>query len=125
MDARDLETQFLAGKLNDAPRCVLILKAWGKVDGQVDVLNGKRFLGGLKVKDELVAAVEACARQDFILEPTGGITPENFREIVEIALNAGVKQVIPHVYSSIIDKQTDCTKIDEVKSLLSIVKQVA
>lgn len=89
--------------------------------------NSLKFfpMGGLKAKDELIAAAEACARQDFILEPTGGITPDNFREIVEIALNAGVKQVIPHVYSSIIDKQTGCTKIDEVKNLLSIVKQIA
>lgn len=73
---------------------------------------------------ERKAVAEACARNNFILEPTGGITPENFREIMEIILGAGVQKVIPHVYSSIIDKETGNTKIDEVKNLLAIVKEL-
>lgn len=81
-------------------------------------------MGGLKCRDELKAVAEACARNNFILEPTGGITPENFREIMEIILGAGVQKVIPHVYSSIIDKETGNTKIDEVKNLLAIVKEL-
>lgn len=89
--------------------------------------NALKFfpMGGLKARDELVAVADACARQDFVLEPTGGISPENFREILEIILNAGVKKTIPHVYTSIIDKATGCTKIDEVKNLLAIVKELA
>lgn len=47
---------------------------------------------------ERKAVAEACARNNFILEPTGGITPENFREIMEIILDTGVQKVIPHVY---------------------------
>lgn len=81
-------------------------------------------MGGLKVRDELEAVAKACAAEHFCLEPTGGIDPENFREIMEIVLNAGVEQVIPHVYSSIIDKETGCTKIDEVENLMQIVKQL-
>ncbi|MDI5754392.1 KDGP aldolase, partial [Salmonella enterica subsp. enterica serovar Montevideo] len=38
------------------------------------------------------------------LEPTGGIDLENFAEILHIALDAGVSKIIPHIYSSIIDK---------------------
>lgn len=81
-------------------------------------------MGGLKCKDELKAVAEACARNEFILEPTGGITMENFREIMEIILNAGVQKVIPHVYSSIIDKESGDTKTECVKELLAIVKEL-
>jgi len=49
---------------------------------------------------------------------------ENFREIMEIILNAGVEKVIPHVYSSIIDKETGNTKIEDVKALLAIIKEL-
>ena len=62
--------------------------------------------------------------QNFILEPTGGITLDNFEEIMHIILDAGVEKVIPHVYSSIIDKATGCTRIEDVKALLSMVKQL-
>lgn len=88
--------------------------------------NSLKFfpMGGLKVKDELKAVAEACAEMDFILEPTGGIDLENFKEILEIILNAGVRKVIPHVYSSIIDKESGCTRCEDVKTLLDIVKEL-
>jgi uncharacterized protein (TIGR03581 family) len=74
-------------------------------------------MGGLKVKDELVAVAKACAAADFALEPTGGITLDNFSEILEIVLNAGVSKVIPHVYSSIIDQASGATRIEDVRVL--------
>lgn len=79
-------------------------------------------MGGLKCEAELKAVADACARQDFILEPTGGITLDNFDEIMHAILDAGVKKVIPHVYSSIIDKETGNTRIEDVKALLDKVK---
>lgn len=81
-------------------------------------------MGGLDCVDELKVVAKACADHDFILEPTGGIDMENFREIMQIILDAGVKQVIPHVYSSIIDKATGNTNIDRIKELLNIVKEL-
>lgn len=81
-------------------------------------------MGGLKCREELRAVAEACARNDFVLEPTGGIDPENFREIMEIILNAGVQKVIPHIYTSIIDKETGNTKPEEVRNLMRIVKEL-
>ncbi len=81
-------------------------------------------MGGLKCRDELKAVAEACARSRFVLEPTGGIDMENFREIMEIILNAGTEKIIPHVYSSIIDKETGNTKIECVRELLAIVKEL-
>ncbi len=88
--------------------------------------NSLKFfpMGGLKVKDELEAVAKACAEQDFILEPTGGIDLGNFEEIMQVILSAGVQRVIPHVYSSIIDKASGCTRTDDVKELLAIVKRL-
>lgn len=88
--------------------------------------NSLKFfpMGGLKCKDELIAVAKACADNDFILEPTGGIDLDNFKEIVEIIFSAGVKKTIPHIYSSIIDKESGCTRIEDVKTLLSIVKEI-
>lgn len=82
-------------------------------------------MGGLKCKDELIAVAKACAEADFILEPTGGIDLNNFKEILQIILDAGVKKTIPHVYTSIIDKESGCTRIEDVKTLMSIVKELA
>lgn len=81
-------------------------------------------MGGLKAKDEFLEVCKACAKLDYILEPTGGIDLENFEEIVKIALDAGVKKVIPHVYSSIIDKDTGNTRVEDVKILYSIMRRL-
>lgn len=65
---------------------------------------------------------KACAAQKFWLEPTGGIDLNNFEEILKIALDAGVEKVIPHIYSSIIDKTTGNTRPEDVSQLLGMVK---
>ena len=79
-------------------------------------------MGGLKHVEEYKVVAEACARNDFWLEPTGGIDLENFSEILKIALDAGVKKVIPHIYSSIIDKASGNTRPDDVRTLLEMTK---
>lgn len=77
---------------------------------------------GLAHKEEYQAVAKACAENDFYLEPTGGIDLSNFDEIVQIAVDAGVKKIIPHVYSSIIDSATGDTKPEDVKTLLEMMK---
>ncbi|WEV43598.1 KDGP aldolase family protein [Lactobacillus sp. ESL0684] len=79
---------------------------------------------GLKHKDEYMYLAKACAANDFSLEPTGGIDLENFQTILEIAVEAGVKKIIPHVYSSIIDKDTGLTKPADVAKLFVMIKTV-
>lgn len=79
---------------------------------------------GLAHKEEYVAVAKACAEYDFYLEPNGGIDLENFEEIVKIALDAGVKKVIPHVYSSIIDSETGDTRPSDVTTLFETVKKL-
>ncbi len=79
---------------------------------------------GLAHKEEYLAVAEACAKYDFYLEPTGGIDLENFEEIVQIAVDAGVKKIIPHVYSSIIDSTTGDTRPEDVVTLYATVKKI-
>ncbi|MRS15404.1 oxo-acid lyase [Enterobacteriaceae bacterium RIT691] len=81
-------------------------------------------MGGLKSRDEYKVVAEACARHDFWLEPTGGIDLENYSEILKIALDAGVKKVIPHIYSSIIDKESGNTRPEDVRTLLDMTKKL-
>lgn len=79
---------------------------------------------GLKYKEEYIAVCNACAKEDFILEPTGGIDLDNFKEIVEIPLKLGVEKVIPHVYTSIIDSKTKETKLKDVEKIYEIMKEL-
>lgn len=80
-------------------------------------------MGGLTCREEYVAVAQACARYDFWLEPTGGIDLANFGEILQIALDAGVSKIIPHIYSSIIDKVSGDTRPEDVRQLLAITQQ--
>ncbi len=81
-------------------------------------------MNGLQNKAMYKEIVKICAEENFAIEPTGGIDLENFEEIVVIALEAGVKQIIPHVYSAIIDGSTGKTNVEDVKQLYEIVKRV-
>lgn len=81
-------------------------------------------MNGLSCREEYEYLAKACAKSDFSLEPTGGIDLDNFEEILKIALDAGVKKIIPHVYSSIIDKETGNTKVEDVKTLYEIIKRI-
>lgn len=79
---------------------------------------------GSSQKEEYKAVAKACAENNFVLEPTGGIDLDNFEEILQIALEAGVEKIIPHVYSSIIDKETGDTKPEDVKVLYEIMQKL-
>ncbi|QHA91135.1 KDGP aldolase family protein [Bacillus sp. N1-1] len=79
---------------------------------------------GLSREDEFRAVAQACGEEGFALEPTGGIDKENFETILRIALEADVPKIIPHVYSSIIDKDTGKTRVEDVKELLEVTKKL-
>jgi len=79
---------------------------------------------GLSTKDEYLAVAKACAAADFALEPTGGIDLDNFAEIVQIAVDSGVQKIIPHVYSSIIDKESGATRVEDVEQLYAMMKEI-
>ena len=103
--------------LADVETAVMMLK-----DMQVDAV--KFFpMGGLKSIEELKAVAAACAKYDIMLEPTGGITKENFREILKVCLDAGVNKVMPHVYNAIINENGE-TVVEDVKELYEIIKEL-
>ncbi|MFV0247109.1 MAG: 2-dehydro-3-deoxy-phosphogluconate aldolase [Mycoplasmatales bacterium] len=79
---------------------------------------------GLETVEEYKSVCKACAENDLSIEPTGGITKDNFEEICQIAFDAGVKHIIPHVYSSIIDEDGN-TNLEDVKELYAIIKKIA
>ncbi|WP_425313015.1 2-dehydro-3-deoxy-phosphogluconate aldolase [Oceanobacillus oncorhynchi] len=79
---------------------------------------------GLQTEEEFRAVAAACGEEGFALEPTGGIDLDNFAQILEIALEAKVPKVIPHVYSSIINKETGKTNEEDVRKLLAISKEL-
>ncbi|SDH84129.1 2-dehydro-3-deoxy-phosphogluconate aldolase [Alteribacillus bidgolensis] len=79
---------------------------------------------GLRCEDEFRAVAQACGEEGFALEPTGGIDKDNFKTILRIALEANVPKVIPHVYSSIIDKDTGETNVEDVGELLETLKKL-
>lgn len=79
---------------------------------------------GLKHEAEFRAVAEACGEEGFALEPTGGIDLDNFSKILEIALEAKVPKIIPHVYSSIIDRESGKTNEEDVRKLLTITKKL-
>ncbi|ORM66087.1 2-dehydro-3-deoxy-phosphogluconate aldolase [Pantoea rwandensis] len=118
-------------KISTGPRSSQAEDAIVPIDSAIAMLQDmggssvKYFpMGGLKSVNEYRAVAEACARHDFWLEPTGGIDLYNFEAIVQIALDAGVSKVIPHVYSSIIDSATGDTRIDDVRQLLATCKKL-
>lgn len=80
-------------------------------------------MNGLSSEEEFRAVAQACGEAGFALEPTGGIDKENFESILQIALEANVPKVIPHVYSSIIDKESGSTIVEDVQELLDIMKK--
>lgn len=83
---------------------------------EVGVKSVKFFpIDGMNRLDELNEVAIAVAKYDMIMEPTGGITPENVGMIVKTCVEAGVRYVMPHLYSSLKDTSTgrlDMEKID-------------
>jgi 2-dehydro-3-deoxy-phosphogluconate aldolase len=76
---------------------------------------------GDKHLDEVAAMVKAATAAGIkYFEPTGGITLDNVEVIVKTCLENGAEVVIPHLYTSIIDKETGKTKIEAIEKLLSL-----
>lgn len=81
-------------------------------------------MNGLATLDEYKAVCQACAKQGFGMEPTGGLDLNNYETILQVAVDAGVEMIIPHIYTSVIDKKTGLTRPEDVKTLYDITKKV-
>ncbi|MEK5039609.1 KDGP aldolase [Sporosarcina sp. FSL K6-3457] len=72
--------------------------------------------------DELAVMTQAASKAGIqIIEPTGGITLENVHKIVQTCLENGAGIVIPHLYTSLVDKETGETKPSALKQLVELV----
>ncbi len=75
--------------------------------------------------EELKVVASAAVKAGIpVMEPTGGIAPDNLKEIVKICHDAGCEKIIPHVYSSIINKETKLTQVDLVKKIYEDIKTI-
>ena len=82
-------------------------------------------MGGLKSIEELKEVVKASERGGLeLIEPTGGIDLENFEEILKVCVESKIPRIMPHIYGSIIDKETGLTRVEDVKKLYEIVKKM-
>ena len=82
-------------------------------------------MDGLKSANELKEIVKASERGNLeLIEPTGGIGLDNFEEILKICIDSKIPRIMPHIYGSIIDKETGLTRIQDIKKLYDIVKKL-
>lgn len=78
-------------------------------------------IGGLKRLDELKAMVRAAAEAGIeVFEPTGGIDMDNVHEIVQVCIDSGATTVIPHLYTSLVDKETGNTRPEYLEQLAAM-----
>ncbi|WP_040206970.1 KDGP aldolase [Neobacillus jeddahensis] len=78
-------------------------------------------IDGDKRLDEVAAMAKAAAAVGIkYFEPTGGISLENVEAIVKTCLDSGSEVVIPHLYTSLIDKETGKTRPEYIEQLLSM-----
>lgn len=103
----------------DVNTALMMLKDSGVDSIKFFHMKGNKYIENLKVVAK--ASVEIGIP---VIEPTGGITVENFEEILKVCIDAGCQKIIPHVYSSIIDKETGMTEVDKVKEIYEIVKKL-
>lgn len=76
---------------------------------------------GDKRLDEVAAMAKAAAAAGIkYFEPTGGISLENVEAIVKTCLESGSEVVIPHLYTSLIDKETGKTRPEYIEQLISM-----
>jgi 2-dehydro-3-deoxy-phosphogluconate aldolase len=103
----------------DADTAVTMLKDAG-------IKSVKFFpIKGDKTLDELKELAESCVKHGIpMIEPTGGINADNIYSIVRTCIDAGCEKVIPHVYSSAVDKQTGLTDLAVVRKLYDSIKKV-
>jgi 2-dehydro-3-deoxy-phosphogluconate aldolase len=80
---------------------------------------------GTERLDEVAAMVKAAVKHGIeTFEPTGGIGVSTIREVVEVCLENGAKEVIPHVYTSIVDPATGITRLEDIRQLLAALSGV-
>lgn len=82
-------------------------------------------MGGLAALEELKIVAAAAVKHGItMIEPTGGINLENFKEISKICLDTGDIKVMPHIYGAVIDKKNGNTKVEDVRKIYEMMKEL-
>jgi len=77
---------------------------------------------GTKRLDEVAEMVKASVRQGIkTFEPTGGMDAKSLSQVLDICIENGAEQIIPHVYTSIVDKATGLTRLEDIRELMQII----
>ena len=108
------QEQGLPAQLDDAAAAMLLCKIIAEHQHELLLFQDLSINSGMvkQIYDTILQVYE------------GNIDLTNFEEILQIAVDAKVKKIIPHVYSSIIDPETGNTKPEDVRTLLQIMKKV-
>ncbi|MGL4818745.1 MAG: KDGP aldolase [Bacilli bacterium] len=78
-------------------------------------------IDGTKRLDELAAMVRAASDAGIkVFEPTGGIDMDNVHEIVSVCLANGAECVIPHLYTSLVDRESGETLPTYIEQLVNM-----
>ena len=79
-------------------------------------VNSLKFfpIKGTAHLEELAEVARIAAEFGMMIEPTGGITPDNVEIVVRTCLEAGAVHVMPHLYGSLKDESggLDFDKMD-------------
>jgi 2-dehydro-3-deoxy-phosphogluconate aldolase len=76
-------------------------------------------IAGTERLDEVAEMVKAAVKHGIrMFEPTGGIDTVTIRRIVEVCADNGAEFIVPHVYTSIIDKESGRTRLKDIRELL-------
>lgn len=86
---------------------------------EVGVQSVKFFpIEGDRRLDEIAAMVQAAVRHGIkTFEPTGGIGVTSLAAVLRVCAENGAERIIPHVYTSIVDKTTGLTRLSDVREL--------
>ncbi|GAA4832643.1 2-dehydro-3-deoxy-phosphogluconate aldolase [Paenibacillus vulneris] len=107
------------GPQSEALKATVSCDAAAAMLAEIGVHSVKFYpIGGTDHLDEVAAMVKAAVKYGIrIFEPTGGIDLRTIGQVIEVCAANGAEHIIPHVYTSIIDKATGLTRIEDVREL--------
>ena len=116
------EVYISTGEISQNKKEAISCKLAAKLIADIG-LNSVKFypIDGLQKAEHLSAMCRAAKEEGIkMFEPTGAITMENVHEIVDICLQSGIKIVMPHLYTSLVDKKTKETKPEYIEKLVAM-----
>lgn len=90
------------GPVSEKEESILPVRAAAAMIKEMHVESLKFFpMKGTAHLEELAELARTAAEFDLMIEPTGGITPENVETVVRTCLSAGAVRIMPHLYGSL------------------------